>query len=245
MGIYIFNRDVLSQRLAENAQTDLPHDFGYAILPGMIGRDKVNSYEFTGYWRDIGTPQAYYVASMELLSARPPFSLNGRRPVLTRRLDLTLSHISDQAKVVNSLISPGCVIEGYVENSILSPGVWVDERAEVWNSVLMQNSFVGYHIVVDTCIMDEHVNIGELCYIGFGASLLPGYGEITLVERGVSVSVQTVINSNSRVLPDAEISSLKSSPIALDPTLMEHSKARKRWVNQEVQTNERESMHIA
>jgi glucose-1-phosphate adenylyltransferase len=245
MGIYVFNRDVLSQRLAENAQTDSPHDFGYAILPGMIGKDKVKAYEFTGYWRDIGTPQAYYVASMELLSAQPPFSLNGTRPVLTQRLDLPPPHISDQAKVVNSLISPGCVIKGYVQNSILSPGVWVDERAEVWNSVLMQNSLIGYHSVVDTCIIDERVNIGELCYIGFGTSLLPGHGEITLVGKGVSVPSQTVINRNSRVLPDAEISSLQSSPVALAPTLMEHNIVRKWWVNGEVQSNERESIHVA
>jgi glucose-1-phosphate adenylyltransferase len=52
--------------------------------------------------------------------------------------------------VVDSLVSPGCVIKGYVENSILPPGVLVDERAEVWNSVLMSKAFIGYYSVVDT-----------------------------------------------------------------------------------------------
>jgi glucose-1-phosphate adenylyltransferase len=235
MGIYVFNKDVLAQRLKEDAiQPESPHDFGYAILPGMLGKDKVNAYEFTGYWQDIGTPQAYYAANMDLVCAQPRFNLNGTQPILTQRLNLSPPNISQQAMVVNSLVSPGCVIKGYVENSILSPGVWVDAQAEVWNSVLMPNSFIGYHSVVDTCIIDEGVNIGELCYIGFGKTLLLGDNDITVLGKGVSVPSHTVIRRNSRVLPNAETSSFKSSPVASGPTLMQHSIVQKSWANEEV-----------
>jgi glucose-1-phosphate adenylyltransferase len=246
MGIYVFDRDILVQRLAEDAvRPDSPHDFGYAILPGMVGKDKVKAYEFTGYWQDIGTLQAYYAANMELLSAQPRFSLDGTQPVLTQCLNLPPPYISDQAMVVNSLVSPGCVIKGYVENSILSPGVLVDERAEVWNSVLMASACIGYHSVVDTCIVDEKVNIGKLCYIGFGKSLRARDDDITVLGKGVNVPSHTVIRRNSRVLPQADTSSFRSSPIALSPILEQHGIVQKSWVNEEVQENERESVHVA
>jgi glucose-1-phosphate adenylyltransferase len=245
MGIYIFNKDILAQRLAENARTDLPHDFGYAILPSMVGRDKVKAYKFTDYWQDIGTPEAYYTANMELVSAQPRFSLDGTQPVLTQSLNLPPPYISDQAMVINSLISPGCVIKGYVKNSVLSPGVWVDERAEVWKSVLMSNAFIGYHSVVDSCIIDERVTIGKLCYIGFGKSLLAGDSDITVVGKGVNVPSHTVIRRNSRVLPHADTSSLKSNPVASSPALPQCSIVQRSWANEEVQKNERKGIHVA
>jgi len=245
MGIYIFNIDILAQRLAEDAiQPDSPHDFGYAILPSMVGRDKVNAYEFTGYWQDIGTPQAYYAANMELVCAEPRFSLDGTQRVLTQRLNLAPPHISDEAMVVNSLVSPGCVIKGYVKDSILSPGVWVDEQAEVWNSVMMSNAFIGYHSVVDTCIIDEEVNIGKLCYIGFGNSV-PARDDITVLGKGVNVPSHTVIRRNSRILPCADTSSFRSNPVALSPVLAERGIVQKSWANKEVQRNERESVYVA
>jgi glucose-1-phosphate adenylyltransferase len=246
MGIYIFNIDILARRLAEDAvQPDSPHDFGYAILPNMIGRDKVNAYEFTGYWQDIGTPQAYYAANMELVCAEPRFSLDGTWPVLTQRPNLPPPYISDQGMVINSLVSPGCVIKGYVKDSILSPGVVVDEGAEVWNSLLMSNASIGYHSVVDTCIIDEEVNIGKLCYIGFGNSLLAGGDDITVLGKGVDVPSHTVIKRNSRVLPRADTSSSRGDLIASGSILVQHGIVRKSWTNEEAQRNERESVYVA
>jgi glucose-1-phosphate adenylyltransferase len=244
MGIYIFNKDILAQRLVENAETNSPHDFGYAILPGMVGRDKVNAYEFTGYWQDIGTPQAYYAANMELVRAEPRFSLDGTRPVLTQRLNLPPPRISHQAMVVNSLVSPGCVIKGYVKDSILSPGVWVDERAEVWKSVVMSNAFIGYHSVVDTCIIDEEVNIDKQCYIGFGNPLPARGDDITVLRKGVNVRSRTVIRRNSRVLPHVDTSSIRTNPI-VGPILAQHGIVQKPWANEEVRSNKRESIYVA
>jgi glucose-1-phosphate adenylyltransferase len=245
MGIYVFNRDILVERLAENARTDVPHDFGYSILPSMIGRDKVKAYEFTDYWQDIGTPQAYYAANMELLSTQPLFSLDGTKPVLTSYLNLPPPRIADQATVVNSLISPGCMIKGYVKDSILSPGVWVDERAEVWKSVVMSNVFIGYHSVVDMCVIDEGVNIGRLCYIGFGKSLLAEDCDIAVVGKGINVPSHSVIRRGDRVLSRADASTLKRNPIASSPVLSQDSTVRKRYVNEEVEENGRESIHVA
>ena len=246
MGIYVFNRDTLSQRLEEDAiQPDSPHDFGYAILPGMVGRDKVYAYEFTEYWQDIGTPQAYYAANMELISAQPSFSLNTTRTVLTQRLNLPPPSISHKAMVVNSLLSPGCVIKGRVENSILSPGVLVDEQAEIRNSVLMPNVFVGYHSVVDTCIIDEGVNIGKLCYIGFGKSLLLGDGDITVLGKGVNVPSHTAIGRNCTVLPYVGMSSFRGNLIAPGSIILQHDANKKSCANEKVERNERKGIRVA
>ena len=242
MGVYVFNKDILTERLAENARTDLPRDFGYAILPGMVGRDNVKAYEFTGYWQDIGTPEAYYAANMELVSSNPAFSLDGTKPVLTQHLNLPPPYISDGAVVVNSLISPGCVIKGHVKNSVLSPGVWVDEEADVWRSVLMSNAFIGYHSIVDSCIVDERVAIGRLCYIGFGKPFLLGDEDITVVGKGINVPSHTVIRRGSRVLPQA--SSLKNG-LVLNPALPQVEPVRRSRVDEEVQENERESVYVA
>jgi len=246
MGVYVFKIDLLSKRLKEDAiRPDSPHDFGYSILPSMVGRDKVNAYEFTGYWQDIGTPQAYYAANMELICARPSFSLNTTRTVLTQRLNMPPPDISRSATVVNSLISPGCVIKGYVENSVLSPGVRVDEQAAVRNSILMPNVFVGYHSVVDKCILDEEVNIGSLCYIGFGNSLLSEDYDITILGKGVTVPSQTAVGRNCMVLSNVDISNYSGSLIASGSTISQQGVVHRSNSNEKAERNELKGIYAA
>ncbi len=170
MGIYVFNKDVLTERLVEDAADPLSqHDFGYSLLPDMVKRDRVFAYSFNGYWQDIETIEAYIEANMELTKPQPHFSLNGITPVLTGDQKLPAPRISKQASIRNSLVSPGCVIRGRIENSVLSPRVWVDEQAIVRNSIIMENTYIGRYSVVERCVLDEGVNIGEYCYIGFGS----------------------------------------------------------------------------
>jgi glucose-1-phosphate adenylyltransferase len=216
MGIYVFNREILAQRLEEDArQPDSPHDFGYSILPGMVGKDKVSAFEFIGYWQDIGTPRAYYNASMELIDATTPVNLNTTRPILTGYRAFPPAEISRHASVENSLVSPGCVIRGHVENSILSPGVWVDEHAEVRNSVLMENVFVGYRSVVDKCIIDAETNIRKLCHVGTVEASLPGDEDITILRKGIAVPSHTTIDHRGWVLPYMDFSGSSGRLVAM------------------------------
>jgi glucose-1-phosphate adenylyltransferase len=204
MGIYIFNKDILINRLAEDGGIqDSLHDFGHSILPGMVKRDRVFAYEFKGYWQDIGTVEAYYRANMELLVASPRFSLDSNWPVLTDYNALPVPEASSDGKVVNSLISPGCVIKGYVENSVLSSGVHVEDQAVITNSIVMANTHVGYHSVVNTSIIDEAVEIGKLSYVGFGQSLLPDDLTITVIGKDVIIPDHTAIGCKCKILPKA------------------------------------------
>ncbi len=214
MGIYVFNKDVLAKRLIEDASgPSSRHDFGYSILPRMVKQDKVFAYRFDGYWQDIGTIEAYYTANMNLIDEKPPFSLDGVQPVLTQNNGSSTKEEFESANVVNSIISAGCTIKGRVENSILSPGVWVDKQAVIRNSVLMSNVFVGYHSIVDRCIIDEGVEIGRMCDIGFGRSLLPGDWDVSLLGKGVTVPAHTAIGRNCRVLPHVVTLSFRGNMI--------------------------------
>jgi glucose-1-phosphate adenylyltransferase len=210
MGIYIFNKDVLIDYLSEDAGVqNSSHDFGYSILPSVVKSEKVMAFEFTGYWQDIGTVAAYFLSNMELLGSHPRFSLDGRWPVMSDRKALPIPEKSQDGKIVNSIISPGCVIQGLVENSVLSPGVYVEEQATVRNSVVMSNTRIGYHSVIEQSILDEGVQLAKFCYIGFGESLMQSDSEITVLGKNVVVHEATGIGRNCKIFPRVNLSNYK------------------------------------
>ncbi|MBI4186625.1 MAG: glucose-1-phosphate adenylyltransferase [Chloroflexi bacterium] len=220
MGIYIFDKKLLFERIMEDAaRPDSPHDFGYAIIPEMVRRDRVFAYRFDGYWQDIGTVEAYYAANMELIAQKPSFSLNGNWPVLAAVHSALPVKQTGQGNIVNSLVSPGCVIKGHVENSVLSPGVWVEEQAVIRNSVLMSDVFVGYHSVVDRCIVDEKVDIGKYCYVGFGSSPAQGERDITVVGKGATVPSHTAIGRKCKILPQVKHSDFHTNTVLSGSTV--------------------------
>jgi glucose-1-phosphate adenylyltransferase len=211
MGIYVFNRRYLIERLMEDARnTDSLHDFGYSILPQAVNRDRVFGNEFKGYWRDIGTVESYYEANLQLLREKPDFRMEDSWPIYTVKHNLSSFNVDIPQNVVNSLISPGCIIEGYVENSVLSPGVWVAKKARILNSVVMANTHIGYHSVVDQCILDEEVNIDKFCYLGFGTSPLFRTGDITMVGKQVNLGPQIAIGKKSKIMPGLKLDDLAS-----------------------------------
>jgi glucose-1-phosphate adenylyltransferase len=224
MGIYIFNRGVLNECLVKDAADWASrHDFGYSILPDLVRRYRVFGYRFEGYWQDIGTVEAYYRSNMELTREQPRFTLNSATPVMTRELPLMPPRTGRQASIVNSLVSSGCVVRGHVENSILSPGVLVDEQAVVRNSVVMGNTTIGRHVVVDRCVLDENVTIGDYSYIGFGSSLIPGDWDITVLGLGVTVPPHTAIGRNCKIRPHAGAGDFVGSVVTAGSVLSSRS----------------------
>jgi glucose-1-phosphate adenylyltransferase len=214
MGIYIFNKDVLIERLIEDAaQLSSPHDFGHAIIPGMVKRDKVFAYQFDGYWQDIGTIEAYYETNMWLLDNLYSFWFDNDWPVYTKDNNLLPMKVLQQDNIRHSLISSDSVIRGEVENSILSPGVRIEEKALVRNSIIMENTTVGKHSIVERCILDEDVTTGEFCLIGFGTSLVPGNWDITVLGKNVTVPPSTAIGRNCRIFPKVQPADFKENVV--------------------------------
>jgi glucose-1-phosphate adenylyltransferase len=202
MGIYAFNKDTLIKYLVEDAsEPSSPHDFGYALLPKIVKRQRVVAFEFKDYWQDIGTIESYYESNLELLAKRPEYSLENFWPILniTKTLSVFVGNMFHN--VINSLISPGCSIKGHVDNSVLSPGVIVEEGASISNSIIMYNTWIGKQSVIDRCILDEDVRVGEFCRIGSGAGLLPGNWDITVIGKGATIPDRTLIERKCKILP--------------------------------------------
>jgi glucose-1-phosphate adenylyltransferase len=220
MGIYVFNKDFLAVHLAEDAsEAASPHDFGYSILPKMVKRDRIFAYEFNGYWQDIGTVEAYYEANMELLRAKPRLSLDGNWPISAESNALPVEP-NPEVCIENSLISPGCLIKGRVENSILSPGVRIEENAVVRDSVVMAGTSIGYHSVIDKCILDEGVNVGKCCYAGFGSGLVSGNREITVLGKGVTVPDYTAIGRRCKISSRVEANAFSTGIVTSGSTVV-------------------------
>ncbi len=170
MGIYVFDTQYLLDLLAEDPEEI---DFGFHLVPKAVARDRVFAYPFEGYWRDVGTIQAYWEANMDLLRDDSGITPEewGIRPNTEeqgRLADRCPARFVSGSSVHNSLISAGCIIEGEVVNSILSPGVIVKAGARVSDSVITADCIIGEGAQVDLAILDKRVVVGENAKVGCG-----------------------------------------------------------------------------
>ncbi len=185
MGVYVFSKRALRTWLDESRP-----DFGANVIPAMIdGGARVFGYRFDGYWQDVGTIQSFWETNMALLEDSPDLELNDREWLIhTRSEERAPARIGPTAQVHRSLISHGCVINGTVVNSILSPGVRVDVGAVVRDSIVMFDSTIRMGAIVDRAILDKQVVIGPGAVIGEGADLtIPNDQEPTRLNTGITV----------------------------------------------------------
>lgn len=199
LGIYVFTTDVLLRRLREDAADEQSkHDFGMNVIPAMVAQDRVYAYEFNGYWRDVGTIESYWAANMESLDPSSGLDLAGWR-LRTNYFDPRLANdlparIASTAKVTNSYVARGCVVEGEVTNSILFAGVHVARNSVVRDSIIMNNSVVGPQCQLERVIVDKNCTIEPNCVIGIGDNT-PNHEFPHLLDTGI-----TVIGKNAVVL---------------------------------------------
>ncbi|HHN93682.1 MAG TPA: glucose-1-phosphate adenylyltransferase [Anaerolineae bacterium] len=186
MGIYAFNSQVLSEVLtADYSLPNSTHDFGNDVIPRMVTSHRVYAFPYSGYWVDVGTIPAYWQAHMDLLVDKPRLNLLDREWVIhTRSEERPPVNIRSGARVERSLITDGCVIEGTVEHSVLSPGVVVQPGAVVRHSIVMTDAVIGPEAVVDHAVLDKRVVVGAGARIGWGAGSADGmYAGLTVVGK--------------------------------------------------------------
>ena len=171
MGIYVFNANLLERHLSEGRPDKPRNDFGKDIIPGMISAgENVFAYRFEGYWVDVGTIDSYWATSLELLGATPALNLySDKWPVLTKSEERPPVKVGPQAKIVNSMVSNGCVVRGLVVNSVLSPGVYVSPGAVVQDSVVMNDTWIGPGARLDRVVVDKKVVVGAGAVVGTGS----------------------------------------------------------------------------
>ena len=163
MGIYIFTYKELRKYLIEDAaKEDSKHDFGMNIIPTMLNDGKkLYAYEFAGYWKDVGTVESLWQANMDLINDTELDLYNVKKDWKIYTED-TLSKpqiIGDEATIKSSLVTQGCIVNGYVEGSVLFDNVSIGEGAKVIDSVLMPGVLVEEGAEVYKAIVDEGVVI--------------------------------------------------------------------------------------
>jgi len=181
MGVYVFNMELLVKRLIEDTRSDSTHDFGRDIIPSMIEKDQVFAFDFRqgdrgamGYWRDVGTIDAYFEVNMDLVSVTPQLNLyDSQWPILTYQSPNPPAKTvwAEDARVgaaLNSIISNGCIISGgSVKRSILSPRVMIHSYAEIEDSILLEGVDVGRYAKIRRAIIDKEVQIPQGMEIGY------------------------------------------------------------------------------
>jgi glucose-1-phosphate adenylyltransferase len=213
MGIYVFSTAVLKDALYRDAKDcDSRHDIGGNLIPLLVADGQAQAYDFltnevpgaterdAGYWRDVGTIDAYFDAHMDLRSVSPLFNLyNSEWPILTHMPSLPpAKFVHDSGdrigRAIDSLVSNGAIVSGgLVRQSVLSPGVRVNSWARVENSVILHDVQVGRRAVVQNAIVDKNVVIPPGAQVGVDKDhdLARGFavspGGITVVGKGQEV----------------------------------------------------------
>lgn len=196
MGIYIFSWPVLRDALIK--LKDQPNcDFGMHVIPYVHQNGKrIFAYEYTGYWKDVGTLKSYWEANMELIDIVPEFNLYEEFwKIYTKNDALPPQYFSADSKVERSIIGEGCDICGGVYNSVISANVEVEEGAEVHDSIIMQGCKIKKGTKIYNSIIAENVEIGENVTIGVG-----DYADSQLSEKVYNCEL-AVIGENSKI-PD-------------------------------------------
>lgn len=187
MGNYVFSTDLLLRELYDDGKNEQSsHDFGKDILPSLIGRADMYAYNFQTnvipgdpigspqYWRDVGTLDAYYEASMDLRAVSPELNLYNRQwPLRTAGyFDAPAKFVFDEegrrGMAVDSIVAGSSIISGgFVKGSVLGRGVRVHTGSRIENSVIFDNCDIGRHAKIRKAILDKNVKIPPHAEVGY------------------------------------------------------------------------------
>ncbi len=222
MGIYIFSWPVLRGALIK--LKDQPNcDFGMHVIPYVHENGKrIFAYEYTGYWKDVGTLKSYWQANMELIDIVPEFNLYEEFwKIYTKSEALPPQYVSADSKIERSIICNGCEVRGNVHNSVISANVDIAEDAEVHDSIIMQGCKIGKGTKIYNAIVAENTIIGDNCSIGVGEYAdsklsqkiynceLAVIGENSTIPSGVTLGKNVAVSGKTELsdYPDGKLSS--------------------------------------
>jgi glucose-1-phosphate adenylyltransferase len=206
MGIYVIALDRLEKLLAEDAANEASkHDFGRNIIPPNIDRMRVFAYPFEdvetraqNYWRDVGNVDALYEANMELVSLNPELNIYDHQwPIWTYQAQqppakFVLDEEGRRGMAVNSMVAGGCIISGaYVNQSLLSSDVRIEESSSIESSVLLPSVTIGRRCKITRAILDEGCVIPDGLQIG--QDLVADAKRFFVTKRGVTLVTQDML----------------------------------------------------
>lgn len=209
MGIYIFTWEVLKKYLVEDENNpQSTNDFGKDIIPSMLAdKCKLVAYEYSGYWKDVGTIESLWQSNMDAITAGSGLVLHdadwriyARNPVKPSQ------YVSKEAVIKNSMIAEGCNAYGTVERSIVFYGVTIGKGAVVKNSIIMPGSEVSENAHIEYSIIAENVRVGKGAHIGCGNT--DAENKITVVGNELSVGENATVGAGKiidRSVSDNEV----------------------------------------
>ncbi|MCX7922707.1 MAG: glucose-1-phosphate adenylyltransferase [Clostridia bacterium] len=202
MGVYIFNWQTLREYLIRD--NDMPgsdNDFGKNVIPMMLNDGRsMWAYQFTGYWRDVGTIQAFWESNMDLIRRVPDFNLfDPEWRIYTPNPVKPAHYIGPNGSVKTSVVAEGCMIYGSIKNSVIFPGVHVEEGVYIEDSIVMSNTRIGRNSYLNRCIVSEKVTIGSNVKIGVG-DIISNEFRPDIYNSGI-----TVVGEEAYVPDNAEI----------------------------------------
>lgn len=206
MGIYIFNwKKLRAYLIADENDPDSSKDFGKNIIPSMLAAgEKLWPYRFDGYWRDVGTITSLWDANMDMLSTTLLNLFDSSWPIASRS-PICPPHIAgENARIIHSIVTEGCEIDGHVENSVLSPSVRVEKGAKVIYSVLMPGAVVEEGAVVEYAIVGENTVISADAHVGAPPDGTDAWGVATCgpditIRSGAQVPAAAMIYTGEEV----------------------------------------------
>ena len=217
MGIYVFNKDVLYDLFDENPDAT---DFGKEIIPKAIENNlRVKSYEYDGYWTDIGTIKSFFEANLELTNPLPSFNLYDRINMIYTRARLLPASKLSGSTLDRTLVAEGCIIEASrLERSVVGIRARIGRGTTVENSIIMGNDYfpsteevydpdpkipmmgIGQRCFISNCIVDKNVRIGNDVRIVGGPHLEDGdYGTHFVVDGIVIIPKGTVLGNGTSI----------------------------------------------
>lgn len=210
MGIYIFNRDLLI-KLMSNPETK---DFGKEIIPQAIGNQKILSYQYEGYWTDIGNIDSFFEANLGLTDDIPKFNLfDESSKIFTRARVLPPSKITGVTSFNKTVIAEGCIINSSkIEHSVVGIRTRIDEGSVIKNSYLMGSDFyqnleeiytnnlndvtnigIGKRCYINNTIVDKNCRIGNDVYLNGGKHLEDANTPLYTIKEGIIVVKKGVV----------------------------------------------------
>jgi len=216
MGIYVFNKKVLYELFDEYEEAV---DFGKEIIPGAIDKYTVNSYEYAGYWTDIGTIKSFFEANLDLTKPLPAFDLYDRDKMIYTRARLLPASKLSGSTLDHSLIAEGCIIEASrIEHSVVGIRARIGRGTTIENSIVMGNDYfqtadeldtsssdspkmgIGNRCFLSNTIVDKNVQIGDDVRIVGGDHLEEGdHGNFYVVDGIVIIPKGTVLKDGTSI----------------------------------------------
>lgn len=196
MGIYIFNWKTLKKYLREDeADKTSKNDFGMNIIPKMLNDgNKMVAYPFKGYWKDVGTINSLWEANMDLIRDDNELDLQDEEwKIYSKNPVRPAQYIGENAKVTNSLVVEGCVVNGQIENSILFQGVQVGKNSVIRDSIIMTDAKIGDNVVIEKAIVGNGAIVRKDCKISLG-------DEIAIIAAKEEVKMGTVMEESNKAV---------------------------------------------